>query len=78
MGLIANLFSDNVRPMTLNEWLSQNELRPEVFADSIRVSRGAVLKWMSGERFPRRGALAKIVRVTNGQVTANDFLIEKK
>jgi DNA-binding transcriptional regulator YiaG len=64
--------------MTLNEWLSKNKVRPEIFADSIRVSRGAVLKWMSGERFPRKGALAKISRVTNGQVTANDFLLGGK
>jgi len=64
--------------MTLNEWLANNNTSPESFAASLRVSRGAVLKWLSGERFPRKGALAKILRVTNGQVTANDFLIGPK
>jgi len=59
--------------MTLRAYLKLKRLTPDEFAASVCVSRGAVLKWMSGERFPRKDALTKIYDVTKGKVRANDF-----
>lgn len=63
--------------MKLKEYLKTNEIRSEDFAKSLGVSRGGVLKWITGERFPRPKALAKIEKVTDGQVTANDFTAQQ-
>lgn len=59
--------------MTLKEYLKSNHLTPDEFAKIIGLSRGGVLKWMTGERFPRPVVLQKIYEVTNGEVTPNDF-----
>jgi len=48
-------------------------MKPDDFADAIGFSRGGVLKWISGERYPRHKAIRKIMEVTDGAVTANDF-----
>ena len=59
--------------MTLREYLLKKKMKPGDFADTIGASRGGVLKWISGERFPRPAMLRKIKANTNGKVTANDF-----
>ena len=59
--------------MQLKEWLKQEKITLAQFADDIGFSRGAVMKWVSGERFPRMMALVKIERATKGKVTAIDF-----
>lgn len=59
--------------MQLRDWLSNKRMKPEEFASAIGASKGAVLKWMYGERFPRRNQLEQIREVTKGKVTANDF-----
>lgn len=63
--------------MKLKEYLRANNIRPEDFAKSLGFSRGGVLKWISGERFPRPLIIAKIERATNGEVTANDFAAQQ-
>lgn len=40
----------------------------------IPCSLGAVRKWRSGERMPRAKQMRRIAEVTNGEVTANDFV----
>jgi len=59
--------------MTLKEYLKTHNLKADEFAKSAGFSSGGVLKWLSGERFPRSVALKKIYEVTNGAVTPNDF-----
>jgi transcriptional regulator with XRE-family HTH domain len=59
--------------MTLKQYLKKHGIRPEDFAAKIGYSRGAMLKWVSGERFPRPEAISRIADETNGKVTANDF-----
>ena len=41
------------------------------------VSEGAVKKWRYGERTPRPHQMARITAATDGQVTANDFMLEQ-
>ena len=48
-------------------------IKPDDFAYAVGFSKGGVLKWISGERYPRHEAISKIMEVTNGAVTANDF-----
>jgi len=70
LGLV-NLMYDFI--MQLKEWLVTNDITLSQFALRIGSSRGAVMKWVSGERFPRTRMLIEIERATNGEVTAIDF-----
>jgi|APSaa5957512493_1039668.scaffolds.fasta_scaffold506152_1 hypothetical protein len=60
--------------MTLREWLKKNKMSAESFGLKVDASEGAVLKWASGERFPRPESLARIQMATGGKVMANDFM----
>jgi hypothetical protein len=59
--------------MTLNEYLSDNQIRVQTFASRIKVSDPAVYAWLSGRNVPNRRLMARIVAETKGAVTANDF-----
>ena len=59
--------------MRLKEFIKQNNLTIDAFASMGGFSRGAVLKWVSGDRFPRPLTLKKIKAITQGAVTPNDF-----
>jgi transcriptional regulator with XRE-family HTH domain len=52
-----------------NHQLSQDEL-----ADKLGVSKSAISRWENGGRWPNRLIVRKISRITNGAVTANDFV----
>lgn len=60
--------------MTLNEYLSVNDIPPPAFAYSIDVSPQAVYRYLDGSRMPKRPILLKISEQTGGAVTANDFI----
>ena len=64
--------------MILKQWLEINDLTVEEFADKGEFSRGAVSKWISGERFPRIPALKRIEEMTDGFVTVQDFFEQSK
>jgi transcriptional regulator with XRE-family HTH domain len=64
--------------MYLKDWLNENDMTLEEFADKCEFSRGAVAKWISGERFPRIDALKKIEGITDGGVTVQDFFMQAK
>lgn len=59
--------------MDLKDWLTKNKMTLSRFATRVGSSRGAVMKWVSGERFPRTRMLMEIEEITNGEVTAIDF-----
>ena len=63
--------------MKLKDYLRTNQIKSEDFAKSLGASHGGVLKWITGERFPRPLMLVKIERLTEGQVTANDFTAQQ-
>jgi transcriptional regulator with XRE-family HTH domain len=60
--------------MRLRDWLKKKKMTPDQFAAGVGASRGGVLKWISGERFPRPAHLAAVFNFTKGMVTANDFV----
>lgn len=59
--------------MQLAKYLDDNEISDAAFARSIGVERQAVGRYRAGDRFPEKQILLEIFKVTNGQVTANDF-----
>jgi len=59
--------------MKLSSYLNANGISDAEFARRIGVGRHTVGRYRLGERFPHQAILAKIHRVTKGQVTANDF-----
>jgi transcriptional regulator with XRE-family HTH domain len=60
--------------MQLATYLSQKAISDGDFAEAIGVTRQAVHRYKSGERFPERAVLQKISEATEGNVTANDFM----
>ena len=65
--------------MLLKEYLKENNLTHNDFIEKcadecgVLVSQGAVAKWCSGARVPRRTEAHIIYKVTNGKVMPNDF-----
>lgn len=59
--------------MLLKDYLKSQNITAKEFADKIGCSHGGLLKWVSGDRFPRPIHIYKIERETDGAVTANDF-----
>lgn len=59
--------------MRLDTYLETKTVSDSDFADLIGVSRQAVHRYKTGERFPEKPVLTKIFEATNGEVTANDF-----
>jgi DNA-binding transcriptional regulator YiaG len=61
--------------MKLADFLDAKGLSDEGFAALVgNVSVWGVRKWRYGQRTPRPREMARIVEVTQGVVTANDFL----
>lgn len=60
--------------MQLAEYLRLNEISDEAFGKSIGVTRQAVHRYKTFDRFPEQSVLEEIFRETKGVVTPNDFL----
>lgn len=60
--------------MTLEDWLSQNDISVPDFASMIGV-KGArsVYRYINRERIPEKEIMARIVEATKGNVTPNSF-----
>jgi transcriptional regulator with XRE-family HTH domain len=59
--------------MKLIEYLREQNLTDEQFAEQVGKSKWAVRKWMYGQRVPRHNEMQSIALLTGGKVTANDF-----
>jgi len=64
--------------MKLIRYRRLNELSAAKLCRDLGISRGTLSRYETGERFPRPETLIKINAVTNGQVTAQDFLQSRK
>lgn len=66
--------------MTLSDWLQQNGGSPEWLAERLGIGRPAVTRYLNGSRRPEWDVIERIMQVTDGKVTANDFvkLIRRK
>lgn len=60
--------------MKLSEWLTENRVSRAEFARQVGVSGAAITQWCDGSIYPSREMAERIVEVTNGSVTPNDFL----
>lgn len=60
--------------MRLDSYLEKNGISVESFAADIGVHRTSVYRFISGVAFPRASTIQRIIEITGGKVTANDFL----
>lgn len=65
--------------MKLLDYLKLNGISDEAFAAEFhgQISSSGVRKWKYGERQPRLPELVRIEELTNGAVTARDFLPDR-
>lgn len=59
--------------MKLNEYLKNNCLTNGMFAETLGISAEAVRRYRRGIRIPSADMMLRIVEVTGGEVTPNDF-----
>lgn len=62
--------------MKLKTWLKENNIQNKHFAEMVGVTPVAVCRWVTGKKRPSLTCFAKITELTNGLVTAEDFLEE--
>lgn len=60
--------------MQLKDYLSENNLTQQKFADQIGVTQATVARWAGGVQFPDPIFLKKIETVTGGKVTPSDMV----
>lgn len=60
--------------MTLAQWMTENAMTPERLAAELGVHWATIYKWRARTAFPRVAQLAALERVTEGKVTARDFM----
>jgi hypothetical protein len=60
--------------MKLAVYLKQHRISDGDFGQMIGVTRQAVHRYKTYDRFPEKAVLALIVEATSGEVTPNDFL----
>jgi len=60
--------------MRLGEWLERENWLASDFADQVEARPSDISRYKQGYAFPRRIMMERIVKITGGQVTANDFL----
>lgn len=60
--------------MKLSLYLKTKQVSIADFAASVGSSPFAVQKWLRGERTPRDVFMRRIMQVTEGAVSPNDFL----
>lgn len=58
----------------LGDYLAARNMTLKAFADSVGSDESSISRYVRGERVPRGQTMARIIAITNGQVTANDFL----
>lgn len=62
--------------MTLQEYLTEKNLRPSTFAVTASLAPSIVIRILNGERAPSLETMRKIMAATDGLVTPNDYLTE--
>ena len=59
--------------LTLEQYMRENNLTDQGFADLIGRSRMQVIRYRKGVQMPRRKVMEKIEEVTKGQVGPSSF-----
>lgn len=60
--------------MKLNKWIKLVRTSNRQLAKKLDVSSTTVSRWVKSKRFPKVGELILIEQITEGAVTANDFV----
>lgn len=60
--------------MKLREWRIKKGWSQEDLAKGLKTTQESVSYWETGSIMPRREILQDIMELTNGKVTANDFM----
>lgn len=63
----------DARVMTLDKWLTNQEMNAEAFGRLIGVTGQAVRRYRSGERMPDAKTVSRILERTGGQVTGSEM-----
>lgn len=59
--------------MKLAQWLKANKVSARKFSEMIGVGQVAGHRYKHGQRIPEPQVMLRIMQVTKGAVTANDF-----
>jgi hypothetical protein len=59
--------------MKLSQYLAETNLTDAAFADMVGAERSTITRLRGGDQIPSRPLMLRIVEVTAGLVTANDF-----
>ncbi len=62
--------------MTLSEFLHANKMTAAEFARAAEVTRTTASRWAAGKLRPKLAAMARIQRITGGQVTVAEMVAE--
>jgi predicted transcriptional regulator len=60
--------------MTLQEYLTEKNLKPSTFANSADIAPSIIIRILSGERKPSLATMQRIMVATDGKVTPNDYI----
>jgi transcriptional regulator with XRE-family HTH domain len=60
--------------MTLHDFLQSTGQTPSAFASRLSVAPSTVSRWLSGDRRPSLAVMVRISEITDGAVTAADFM----
>lgn len=72
--MTGHQIGDNNPVMQLADYLKAQGISDEDFGQAIGVTRQAVHRYKTYDRFPEKPVLTRILDVTAGAVTPNDFL----
>jgi hypothetical protein len=62
--------------MKLNEWLTLSGMPAGAFAAKVKVSATSLGRYRRGERVPKTQVMRRIIELTGGAVTPDDFYRE--
>lgn len=62
-----------VLPMTLDQYLSEQDMKPSAFAAELGVAPSTITRIVRGERAPGFQLVMKIMEKTGGKVSAADW-----
>ena len=61
--------------MRLEEWLIETGTTQGKLARELEITQTAISRYVSGARMPRAEHMVEIYRITEGDVTPNDFVL---
>ena len=61
----------------LDKWITNNSLSRQLFAKKINISTATLSRYLSGDRIPKQEIMEKIIKITRGSISPDDFYITK-